>query len=95
MTPEDENLIRNYRVTFRSPAGLDVLYNLMKFSRFKVDLIPPDTTRPVDLAALALLEGRRQVVCRIIQMASLSDDEIVATFGRRLQPSAATEDVYG
>jgi hypothetical protein len=92
MNPEDENLIRSYRVTFRSPAGLDVLYNLMKFSRFKVELVSADAP---DATRLMIYEGRRQVICRIIQMANLSDDEILATFGRRLQPSAQTEDVYG
>lgn len=71
MTPDEinatnETLIRAYRLAFNSPAGQEVLIDLMKFCRFRAPLGEP----------LMLDEGKRQVFLRIANFLNLTPEQL-------------------
>jgi hypothetical protein len=79
MNEKDKATIRNYRLCFGSPAGREVLTDLMQFCRFRVPLAEPG--EPMDIHAVMLREGARMVFLRIITMMTLNTDELTRLFG--------------
>jgi hypothetical protein len=82
MTPEqveakNDELLRAYRLTFKSPAGQLVLLDLMSFGKFRVAI-----TDPVD-------EGKRQVVLRIMNFTELSMEQLQAAYRGQISPRPA------
>ncbi len=76
MTPEEADarnaeLLRAYRILFSSPAGQTVLSDLMKFCCFRKDAVD------------AVDEGKRRAFLRIVNMAHLSDLQIVNLYAGR------------
>ncbi len=75
MTPEEvkatnEALVRDYRLTFNSPAGQRVLLDLMAFCRFRVPLGDP----------IKVDEGKRLVFLRIENFLSFSPEQLQRLF---------------
>jgi hypothetical protein len=66
---QNEELARAYRLCFGSPAGQAVLKDLAPFCRAIL------TTREPDMP-MELLEGRRQVYLRIMNIMNLTPEEI-------------------
>jgi hypothetical protein len=82
MDPEDDSIVRAYRVVFNSPDGRIVLQHLAEFCR------AAESCFHADPRLHAMLEGRREVFLRIHHFAKLSDDEVVQMVaGRRLRLS--------
>ena len=82
MDPEDESVIRAYRVCFNSPDGQIVLRHLAEFCRAAASCFHADPRLH------AVLEGRREVFLQIQRFSKLSDDEIVQMVaGNRLRLS--------
>lgn len=79
MTPEEEDLVRSYRVLFASPAGQAVMLDLMKFCKFRV---------PVDSQ---IDEGQRRVFLRIMSMSMLTDQQLAQLY-RGQAPRLEDED---
>lgn len=76
MTPEEidhanEQLIRSYRLCFGTPAGQDVLLDLMAFCRFRRPI-----ESPID-------EGKRQAFLRILEFVALTPEQLLALYGGR------------
>jgi hypothetical protein len=69
MNTKDEALLRSYRLCFGSPAGREVLHDLMQVCRFRVPLSPD-----VDTNHLLMAEGARIVFLRIVSMLKLDLD---------------------
>lgn len=65
---------RNYRMTFTSSAGQQVLMDLAKFCRAN------ETTFNTDARIHAALEGRREVWLRIQQHLNLTDAKLFALY---------------
>ena len=82
MTEEEEaqkrDLIRAYRVIFLSVAGQTVMKDLMKSCRFRNSLVPLDL--PQDTNAVMQAEGRRQVMLHILQMTSVSEEDLLTLY---------------
>jgi hypothetical protein len=83
MTPEEieatnHALQRSYRTVFAAPAGQIVLRDLMQVGRFRKSV--PDDASPT---ALAIAEGRRQMLLRIMNMMSLEPEQLQALYGGR------------
>lgn len=72
MTPENEELLRAYQLTFNSPSGQIVLADLAPFCRAVESCLVLGDTH-----ATAALEGRREVFLRITQYARLTEEEIL------------------
>jgi len=81
MSETDAALVRSYRLCFGSPAGREVLKDLMQFCHFRRPLALRDV--PVDANDVLLAEGARQVFLRVITIMSLSGEQITALFGGR------------
>lgn len=64
-----------YTLTFRSPAGAEVLRDLAKFCRANT------TTFHADVRVSAALDGRRDVFLRILQHLNLSVEEMFDLYG--------------
>lgn len=80
MTPENEGIVRAYRVTFGSPSGQEVMQDLMKFCSFR---IPIENERD---------EGKRQVFLRIMNFLALTPEQLIAIYsGRHLWPKGEEE----
>lgn len=79
MSQEDVALVRSYRLCFGSPAGREVLSDLMQFCRFRIPLAPPNAI--IDPNSVFMAEGARQVFLRIITIMSLSHEQIIALYG--------------
>ena len=78
---------RAYSLVFRSPAGQEVLQDLVKFCRAN------ETTFHTDPRMHAVLEGRREVYLRITHHMNLSMEELYALFGgRSIGPAKGQED---
>jgi hypothetical protein len=75
MNAQDEALISAYRQAFGSPAGREVLNDLMKVCRFRV---PLQATATIDANSLIMAEGARMVFLRIISMLKLDLEQINA-----------------
>lgn len=81
MTPEEvaktievnEALIRAYRLSFGSPAGQEVLLDLMGFCRFRAPLNEP----------VLLDEGKRQVFVRIMNFLSFTPEQLQQFYSGR------------
>lgn len=74
MTPEEEDLVRAYRLVFNSPHGRVVLMDLMKFSKFRTDV-----KSDVD-------EGQRRVFLRILNFSQLTDEQLIRLYvGQQIQ----------
>lgn len=76
MTPDEinaanEELVRSYRLAFGSPAGQEVLRDLIIFCR------PNYTTFGDPQLPMKILEGRRQVFLHIQNRVSLEPGELV------------------
>ena len=85
MTPEEaQGIFRAYRLTFRSPSGMEALDELMTFCRFRVDL---NDDGPVDPHKVLIMEGRRQAFLHIVQMAQFSDEQLIRIFARNWRPT--------
>jgi hypothetical protein len=78
MSQADQALVRAYRLCFSSPAGREVLKDLMQFCHFRVPLAVRD---PVDPNDVLLAEGARQVFLRVITIMTLSSEQITSLFG--------------
>ena len=81
MSQADQILVQSYRLCFSSPAGREVLKDLMAFCHFRRPLALRDA--PVDANDVLLAEGSRQVFLRIITIMSLSAEQITTLFGGR------------
>lgn len=68
----DEELIRNYRLTFGPPWGQAVMQDLMKHCHFRVPL--PDDN-------IQIGEGMRRAFLRIVQMTALTPEQLKALYG--------------
>jgi hypothetical protein len=68
LSPENEELLRAYRLTFNSPAGQTVLIDLMKFCKFRV---------PIDDR---LDEGKRQAFLRIENFLNLTPEQLASLY---------------
>lgn len=66
---------QNYQLAFASPAGQEVLIDLMKFCRAN------ETTFHPDARIHAALEGRREVWCRIQQHLNLTSEQLYILYG--------------
>jgi hypothetical protein len=76
------DMVRNYRLCFGSPAGREVLQDLMEFCRFGLPLIPRDAVR-VDPNEVLLHEGGRRVFLRIITALAFNIEQIEAVISRQ------------
>jgi len=65
----------HYQQAFATPAGQEVLRDLMKFCRAN------ETTFHADARIHAALEGRREVWCRIQQHLNLNSEQLYALYG--------------
>lgn len=69
---------RAYALCFGSPAGNEVLIDLVRFCRAaETCVVPGDHDRTL------ILEGRREVFLRISQHMNLSSDQLFALYDRR------------
>jgi hypothetical protein len=75
MNAQDEALIRAYRQAFGSPAGREVLNDLMKVCRFRVPLQARPGIEAVDPNSILMAEGARMVFLRIISMLKLDIEQ--------------------
>jgi hypothetical protein len=74
---KNQELVRAYNLAFNSPAGQLVLLDLMAFGKFRA----PIEDR-VD-------EGKRQVVCRIMNFTNLSMEQLQAAYRGQISPRPA------
>ena len=89
MSDQDEQLLKAYQQTFRSPVGQQVLADLARFCRAAESCAVPGNH---DLTLMLL--GRNEVFLRISQFASLSlDDVLHLRMGRQpLNPKPEDDD---
>lgn len=73
MTPEDQDLVRAYRLFFNSPTGEAIVRDLMRFCNFRKEV-----TCDID-------EGKRRVFLRILEMSQLADEQLVALYAGRMK----------
>jgi hypothetical protein len=83
LTPEEinaknEELLRAYQLTFNSPAGQQVLLDLIAFGKFRVPI-----ENQTD-------EGKRQVILRIMNFSLLSSEQLQAVYRGRISPQERT-----
>jgi hypothetical protein len=71
MTEADRDLVAAYKICFGSPAGQEVLLDLMKFCKFRVAI-----DNQID-------EGKRQVFLRIETFVALTIEQIHWLFSDR------------
>lgn len=67
---------RAYQLSFRSPSGAIVFDDLAQFCR-----LGQTTFDPAGQLSIERLEGRREVLLRIMQHMELSRDELLDLFG--------------
>jgi hypothetical protein len=80
-----EAMMRNYRLCFSSPAGQEVLLDLMRFCHFRRPFADRDSM--VSPNSVLLAEGHRQVFLHIMDNFALHLDQIVALYsGQRVTP---------
>lgn len=72
------NRKRAYALCFGSPAGNEVLMDLVRFCRAAESCVVPG-----DRDRTNVLEGRREVFLRISQHMHLSTDQLFALYDRR------------
>lgn len=72
MTPQEQDLVRAYRLFFNSTDGMAVAMDLMKFCKFRSPI------------ASEKEEGMRQVFLRILQYSQLSDEQLFHLFAGRM-----------
>jgi len=82
MKPETDQLIRSYRLCFGSPAGYEVLKDLMAFCDFNKAFANRDGV--VDVNNVLMQEGARQVFLRILNLATLSTEQVIDLYGGRV-----------
>ena len=81
MGPKDDTKVRAYRLCFGSPAGREVLNDLMEFCNFNTALAYREGH--IDANSILMQEGARQVFLRIINLATLTQEQIIALYGRQ------------
>jgi hypothetical protein len=77
---ETEAVSRAFRLCFGSPAGRDVIDNLMVFCHFRTPLQASGSV--LDPNALLVAEGKRQVFLHILKAMKLTHDQILAVYRR-------------
>ncbi len=80
--PNNEELLRSYRLCFNSPAGQAVLADLAPFCR------AAETCFHADPRVHAQLEGRREAWLRIQNFLHLTEDDILQLALRRRRIAA-------
>lgn len=77
---------RAYQLTYSSPAGQDVLLDLMRFCRANESCVVIG-----DRDRTAMLEGRREVWLRIVQHLNLKTEQLFALYNGTQAGLALTE----
>lgn len=72
---------RAYCLAFGSPAGKEVLADLVKFCRARETCVVAERGQPVDRDRTLILEGRREVWLRIQNHLKLTEHELYQLFG--------------
>lgn len=78
----NEELIKNYRLTFRAPWGQQVLLDLMAYCYFRVPL--PSVDRDV-------AEGKRQAFLYIMNYLALTPEQLQRLFAGQPIPTGDSE----
>lgn len=73
----NEQLVRDYQLTFGSPAGQRVLIDLALFCRAAETCVVAEKGQPVDINRTMILEGRREVFLRAQNYMKLTPDDLM------------------
>ena len=88
MTPEEvdaknDELIKSYRLTFRSPLARLCVDDLMAYCGFRV---------PLDNENMHIAEGKRRVFLRILQFSQLTPEQVLRLFAGQPIPNREDEE---